>query len=63
MLLRLDSLLLQYNAFVKQQQKKCDKVSASVAELLKSTVKAFAFEQFRVWQDSSSMLDSVSSHG
>ncbi len=54
-LLELDSYLLQYNAFCKQQLKKAHTIRVSVGELLKSTVKAFAYEQFRVWQDSATM--------
>lgn len=38
-LIDLDSTMLQYNAFCKQQQKKANSIGVSVGELLKSTVK------------------------
>eukprot|EP01034_Spumella_vulgaris_P021587 gene21587-27625_t len=62
-LIDLDSTMLQYNAFCKQQQKKAGTIGGKVGELLQSTVKVFAYEQFRVWQDSASMLDAVASGG
>ena len=43
-LIDLDSTMLQYNAFCKQQQKKANSIGVSVGELLKSTVKvSFTF--------------------
>jgi hypothetical protein len=38
-LIELDSTMLQYNAFCKQQQKKAAAIGAKVGELLQSTVK------------------------
>lgn len=54
-----DSALLLYNALRKQQQKRVERVSASVSALLRATVKAFAHEQFRVWEDAADMLEAV----
>eukprot|EP01038_Epipyxis_sp_PR26KG_P010985 gene10985-14758_t len=55
----LDSSLLVYKAFCNQQIKRSKQISMTVEALLKSTIKAFAHEQFRVWQDSSVMLQAI----